>query len=142
MPRLAVVDAPQHGVSTGAKRAREATPEPRRATRSRVPHPVVAELPAAAKKRRHFLSKDKQAALAARHVEIVKTIGKSRKRAAALAKLAEEFKVGADYSRKLVAELRNEANLRGELDQHVLTLHVRKSLRIQRRQALRLLLGA
>jgi hypothetical protein len=92
MPRLQVAEPPQHGMSTGSaiKRKKAATPEPRR-TRcaARTPQMVV-ELPAAARKRRHFLSKDSQAALALRYVTIQKATKARKQRAAAIAALCQD----------------------------------------------------
>ena len=113
MPRLDVREPPQHGTSTGGsnRKRQPTTPvEPRR-LRARTLPTHIEPLPRRAYKRRLPMSKDKQAALAVRALEIQKTITKPRKRTAALRALAEEFKCGPQYPRQVLHKLKADGKL-------------------------------
>lgn len=108
MPRLVVDEPPQHGQSTGSaiKRKRVATPEPRNATAARTSPATIADMPPAARKRKAYMSKDRQAALAFEYQEIQHKVQKRAARKLAVEKLCQEYGCGPQYPRQVVASLK------------------------------------
>ena len=116
MPRLAVVDTPQHGSSTGGarneerisssrKRSRSAPPALGRDRASRFHDPVVD--PDTGVKTRTVLDKDQQAMVVLGYMSLPK--GKAA-HSAALVELCDKYNVNLHYPARLVAQLAsNEA---------------------------------
>ena len=114
MPRLIVEEPPQHGRSTGSaiKRRREKSPVVPRKLRSRSISPAVLDTaPRAVRKRRKPMSKDRQAALAVRALEIKSSYPKGKKRRVAMQQLTAEFECGEEYPRKVLKDLQAKQKL-------------------------------
>jgi transposase len=106
MPRLKVVEAPQHGVGHGngagaralGGRVRQGN-SPKKTVGKKAPRPKPA-------KKRVFLSKDQQALLILRYKELPKQKKGSKARGNALTALCKEFDVSEAYPRQLIAALK------------------------------------
>jgi len=103
MPRLKVSDAGEHGKRTGTDGKRKEAAK--RASRSRSVGRATTPPPTIKKKTRVFLTKDEQALLILRYMQLPKQRKGSKERGKALEALCKEFDVNIKYPAELCAKL-------------------------------------